>query len=226
MTELLDESEVYDYTHPRVRRFMDQAAAQGSVTPEARARDLYYAVRDSINYEVFGTDLSRSGLRASSVVQTGKGFCLHKSVLYVSVCRAAGIPARLAAATVENHLSTPELELLVGGTTFLHWYAEIQLHDRWIKVTPVFGKLLCRIYGIAPLEFDATADSIHQVSNHGGSMRFLTKPELPSTPDHRSIVDLVRHHHPLMVDGTGFVPAAGAIPFGSIHPTLGTTHAH
>lgn len=223
MDDLLAETDLYDYSHPSVRQYTKKAIASGSTTPEDHARDLYYAVRDGISYEVFGTDLSQHGLRASSTVASGRGFCLHKSVLYVTACRGQGIPARLLAATVQNHLSTPELEALVGGQTFLHWYAEIQINDTWVKVTPVFGKLLCRLYGITPLEFDAGADSIHQKSNHGGKMSFLTQPHVPDSPSYESLVGLVQTHHPLMVNETGLVPTAAAVSASA--ETLGLHNA-
>lgn len=224
MDELLVESAVFDYSHGNVRQFLSRAISHGSVTAEAKARDLFYAVRDGINYEVFGTDLRESGLRSSAVAEAKAGFCLHKSILYVSTCRAVGIPARLVAATVENHLSTPDLELLVGGTTFLHWYAEIRIEDRWIKVTPVFGKLLCRLYGIDPLEFNAATDSIHQASNHGGSMLFLSRPTVPATPSYDFLLGIVQHHHPLMVHPSGLVPSTATAT--ASQPKIGTANAN
>ncbi|WP_181152032.1 MULTISPECIES: transglutaminase family protein [unclassified Arthrobacter] len=211
MDDLLVETQLYNYSHPSVSHFTTKALVSGSNAPENQARDLYYAVRDGISYEVFGTDISQPGLRASSIVASRRGFCLHKSILYVTVCRRQGIPARLLAATVQNHLSTPELEALVGGQTFLHWYTEIQINGKWVKVTPVFGQLLCRLYGITPLEFDVDADSIHQNSNHGGEMSFLMQTRLPDSPSYESLAALVKTHHPLMVNETGLVPTAAAV---------------
>lgn len=215
MNDLLAETDLYNYSHPSVSQFTKKALTPGITTSESNARDLYYAVRDGISYEVFGTDLSRGGLQASSVTSSRRGFCLHKSILYVTACRGLEIPARLLAATVRNHLSTPELEALVGGQTFLHWYAEIQINSKWVKVTPVFGKLLCRLYGITPLEFNAVGDSIHQRSNHGGNMSFLTQPHVPDSPSYESLMGLVQTHHPLMANETGLVPTAAAIVVGS-----------
>lgn len=210
MDELLAESSVFNYSQSTVKRFICSAIEAGSTTDVLKARDLFYAVRDGINYEVFGTELGESGLSAAAVVDAGKGFCLHKSILYVSTCRAMGIPARLAAATVENHLSTPELEALVGGSTFLHWYTEIKIENRWVKLTPVFGKLLCRVFNIQPLEFSESTDTVQQESNNGGSMKFLSVLDVPSTPSYRSLINLVQGYHPKMITNSGRVPSTSA----------------
>lgn len=206
MDEFLQATPLFDFEHPEVGAWLSRSVRGTSHRPEEAAKDLFYAVRDEINYEVFETDLSPSGISASGTLHAKKGFCLHKSVLYVAACRAIGVPARLDASTVDNHLSTPALEHLVGGPTFLHWFTEIYLQDRWVKVTPVFGKMLCRFYGITPLEFDAHHDSVHQEAGQGKAMRFLSDEDLSPSPDHDEIMALVRHHHPRMVGTADRVP--------------------
>jgi hypothetical protein len=41
-----------------------------------------------------------------------------------------------------------------------HALNSVCLDGKWVRATPVFTKLLCRLYGITPLEFDGTADSM------------------------------------------------------------------
>jgi transglutaminase-like putative cysteine protease len=123
---------------------------------------LYYAVRDGVRYDVYGADLSREGMRASAILEAGHGFCLHTSILYAAAVRAVGIPSRLVLTDVRNHLASDRLKQLVGGEVFhFHCLTAVHLHGRWIRATPVFNKLLCRLYGIAPLEFDGLSDSMH-----------------------------------------------------------------
>src|SRR6266480_7664543 len=85
-------TEFLDYESPAVRDFVHTALPDGQgMTDRERACALYYAVRDRIRYEVYGADLSRQGLRASSVIERGMGFCVHKSIVYAAAVRSIGI---------------------------------------------------------------------------------------------------------------------------------------
>ena len=113
-----------------------------------------YAIRDGIGYEIYGADLSRAGLRASSTVAAGRGLCLHKSTLYAACARALGIPSRLALVDVRNHVVSPRLRRFLGSdVVHFHCYAQVELDGRWVSATPVFSRALCRLYRMAPLEF-------------------------------------------------------------------------
>jgi transglutaminase-like putative cysteine protease len=151
-----------DYEDPVVQAFVDRTLAGHRGSPRENAVSLYYAVRDQILYDVYDADLSRDGLRASSILSKGRGFCLHKSIVYAAACRAVGIPSRLVFADVRNHLASGKLRDLVGGNLFFHGLTSVWLDGRWMKATPVFNKTLCRLYRMTPLEFDGTADSLYQ----------------------------------------------------------------
>jgi transglutaminase-like putative cysteine protease len=169
-------TEFLDYDSPQVREYVSTVLPSGDLSPREQAVRLYYAVRDQVRYDVYGADLSREGMRASSILEAGHGFCLHKSILYAAAVRSVGIPSRLVLTDVCNHLASPRLKRLVGGDVFhFHCLAEVNLDGRWIKATPVFNKLLCRLYGIKPLEFDGINDSLHHPYDEQGrrSMEFL-----------------------------------------------------
>ncbi len=165
-----------DHDSPEVREFVRRALPSDAVTPTDRAVRLYYAVRDGVLYDIYGADLSRRGLRASSIAARGRGFCIHKSILYAAAVRSIGIPSVLVLTDVRNHLASERLKRLVGGDTFhFHCLTAIYLNGKWIKATPVFNKQLCRLYRIAPLEFDGVTDSIHHPYDEHGrrSMEFV-----------------------------------------------------
>ena len=75
-------------------------------TTRERAVALYYAVRDGLRYDPYRIDLSVHGMKASTALAKGYGWCVPKAALLAAVCRAAGIPARVGYADVRNHLST------------------------------------------------------------------------------------------------------------------------
>jgi hypothetical protein len=168
---LCEQTEFLDYGTAEVQDFIARALPDTARPDRELAVDLYYAVRDGVQYEIYGADLSREGLRASAVLRRGRGFCIHKSVLYAACARSLGIPSQLVLVDVRNHLASPRLRQLVGGDLFrYHALARVHLDGRWIKVTPVFSAKLCRLYRMAPLDFDGRADAIfHPFDDEGKS---------------------------------------------------------
>lgn len=196
---LLSVTEFLDHDSDEVQGFVDRALNGRWGTPTENAIALYYAVRDGIFYEVYGADLSRHGVRASSIISTGRGFCVHKSIVYVAACRAAGIPARLVFTDVRNHLASPRLRELVGGDVFrFHALTSVFLDHRWVRATPVFNRTLCRLYNIAPLEFYGTSDSVYHPYDRSGRryMEFLHEHgEFDDFP-YELVVEGIREAHP------------------------------
>jgi len=196
-----------DVEAPEVREFVARTVRPGS-TPAESAVALYYAVRDGVGYEIYGADLSREGLRASAVVRAGTGLCIHKSVLFVAALRAVGVPARIGLADVRNHLASDRMRTLIGGDVFRHHaYAAVWLNGRWVRATPVFSRLLCRLYRLTPLEFNGTADSLHHPYDLDGRrhMEFVrAHGEFNDVPYELILTDL-RAAHPLLLDASSRV---------------------
>lgn len=190
-TEFLD-------TQSRVVREFAQQCAGDAGAPGERATRLFYGVRDGLRYDVYDADLRREAMRASAILSAKTGFCIHKSIVYVAAARSLGIPARLAFVDVRNHIASPRLIELVGGDVFrFHAYAEVWLDGRWYKVTPVFNRTLCLLFGVQPLEFDGTSDAVAQPFDSKGN-RYLE----------------ILHHHGSFDD----------FPFDLCMTVLGTHH--
>lgn len=174
METYLAENEVMNYAAPAVRAFIAKHAT--GATNRAKAVELYYAVRDGIFYDPFDIRFEVEALHADRVLAKGRGHCVDKAVLYVTVCRGAGIPARLGLARVRNHMGTARLETILQSDVLSpHGYAEVYLNERWVKCTPAFNKELCERLGVAPLEFDGVNDSLFQAYDReeGGYMSYL-----------------------------------------------------
>ncbi|WP_129139391.1 acyl-CoA dehydrogenase family protein [Modicisalibacter coralii] len=201
-------SELLDFLHDDVQTFVSVALGDEPLDERETAVKLFYAVRDKIAYEVFDTDISNAGLRASQIVNDRRGFCLHKALLYATACRSQGLACRVVASRVINHIATPELQDLVGGDVFLHWYNEVKVGDAWLQVSPVFNKLLCKLYGIEPLEFDGYSSAIHQPFSGGLAMNYLDDPMVFTNPGYAELIELVNTYHPGMVTPGGRVPQA------------------
>ncbi|MFG2605978.1 transglutaminase family protein [Streptomyces sp. NPDC048514] len=237
MAETLDAplapTEFLDHTSPVVRAFVEQVLPAGDV-PEGEGVDddaerarrnavaLYYAVRDTIPYEVYGADLTRTGLSASGVLDRGYGFCVHKSILYAAAVRSVGVPSRLYYGDVRNHLASPRLRELVGGDVFrFHSLAVVRLGGRWVKATPVFNKMLCKLYGIKPLEFDGRSDSLYHPFDEQNRrhMEFLhVHGEFDDVP-YDLVYEGIRTAHPRLFAGS-HTTASGSLVAEAAGPTL------
>ncbi|MGH3756298.1 transglutaminase-like domain-containing protein [Actinophytocola sp.] len=202
-------TEFLDHDSAEVQRFVHRWLPADASDPISRALALYEAVRDRVNYEVFGADLSREGLRASQVIARRSGMCLHKSVLYAAALRAAGVPSRLLLTDVRNHLASPRLRELVGGEVFtFHGLTVVHNGQRWVRATPVFNKTLCRLYGIAPLDFDGLRDSLHHPFDLKGRkhMEFLREHgEFDDFPYDLVLTGLRSAHPAMFASPTRFV---------------------
>jgi transglutaminase-like putative cysteine protease len=156
-----------DSGHPAVRAFAERHA-QG-VDDRGRAVSLYLAVRDGFRYDPYQIDLSPAGMRASSVLARGHGWCVTKATLLAAAARAAGIPARLGFADVRNHLSTERMRRTMQTDVF-HWhgFTELWLDGAWRKATPAFNIELCERFGLLPLDFNGVDDSIYHPFDRAG----------------------------------------------------------
>ncbi|MFD4139764.1 transglutaminase family protein [Streptomyces sp. NPDC058572] len=199
-----------DYESDEVQNFIDHAVKDRSADKTTNAIELYYAVRDGIFYEVYGADLSPDGLKASHTVRTKSGFCLHKSALYAAAVRALGIPSRLVYGDVRNHLASPRLIDHIGGDVFFHGLAQVYLNGKWVKATPVFNKMLCKLYGMETLEFDGTSDSLyHPYNDGGGSMEFLVDHGAFDDVPYDFVIATMRAKHPKFLDNSGTGTVSG-----------------
>lgn len=156
-----------DAAHPAVQAFAARHA-QGATNRE-RAVALNLAVRDGLRYDPYRIDLSDHGMKASTALAQGFGWCVPKAVVLAAVARAAGIPARLGFADVRNHLSTERLRQTMKTDVFAwHGYTELWLDGGWRKATPAFNIELCEKFGLLPLDFNGVDDSLYHPYDRAG----------------------------------------------------------
>lgn len=159
MNEYLSPTFFIESDHPSVIDYARHFAGPGDEI--AMAVRLYYAVRDGIIYNPYRYTFERDAYRASLILEQGEGFCVQKAILLAAVARAAGIPCRVGYANVVNHLTTKRLRELLRTDLFVfHGYNELFLNGRWVKATPAFNRALCDKFGILPLDFNGSEDSI------------------------------------------------------------------
>lgn len=154
---------IIDSDHRRIRELAASLTTSTENEPIGQAMDLYYWVRDEIQYDPYTPFYKPEHYRASNIIENGRGFCIPKASLLCALGRACGIPSRVGFATVRNHLATRQLIEMLGTDLFSwHGFVEFYLQDRWIKATPTFNIELCRKFNVQPLEFNGREDSMFQ----------------------------------------------------------------
>jgi transglutaminase-like putative cysteine protease len=207
-----------DFDQPAVSSFARRSAGEG--TARERAVRLFYAVRDGIRYDPYTLGVAPESLRASHTLAAGAGWCVPKAVLLAACCRAEGIRARLGFADVKNHLATERLLRFMGTDEFRwHGYVSLFLDGRWVKATPTFNVEMCRRFGVLPLEFDGTSDSLLQAYDA------RNQRHMEYVRDHGAFEDLpwdefaadMRAHYPRLVAAIESGGIAGRFESDAIH---------
>jgi len=102
-----------------------------------------------------------SHYRASAVLERGFAYCVQKAALLAAFGRAAGLPARLGFADIENHLVSERLLNYLGTNLMtFHAYTELFIRGRWVKATPSFDRQLCQDQGWQLVVFDGQNDAL------------------------------------------------------------------
>ena len=140
-------------------------------TSAEKAITLFYWVRDQIKYTPIVPDEVFDEYRASDTLRRGKGFCVEKASLLAAFSRAAGIPARLHLADIQNHLISERLmEVMQTNLFACHGYCEMYIEGDWVKATPAFDLIMCQENRIKPVEFDGKHDAIFHSQNRDGEL--------------------------------------------------------
>lgn len=168
MSQFLESTYFLDLENPIIQNFVDPIIS-GIESDTQKAINIFYEVRDKIQYDPYHIVLKNAYMKASAIVKRKFGYCVEKSLALTTCLRYAGIPARMGFADVKNHLNTKRLQNLMKSDLFTyHGYTEIFLEGKWIKATPAFNKSLCDKAGIFPLEFDGKNDSLfHPLDKNG-----------------------------------------------------------
>lgn len=193
-------TEFIDSDDPAVIQFAQQIVG-AECDPKQQAIKLYYAVRDDILYDPYRIQFTPAGLKASTTLQNGRGYCVAKALLLAALGRAVGIATRIGFADVKNHLSSEKLKQIMQTDVFVwHGYTEFYLDNKWVKATPAFNQSLCDKTGIKALDFDGVNDSVFHEFDAAGNRHMQYLKEHGSFDDlpFQQIVDAFKTSYPLL----------------------------
>ena len=162
-------AEYIDSDHPAITAFVARTIAPGTPATREGAAALSRGARDPLRSRsrLCGPgDLSAP--RACS--RPAPAIASARPSLFAALCRAAGLPARVAFADVTNHLSSEKLREKMGTNYFAwHGFTEVLLGERWVKASPTFNATLCDRFGVAALDFDGASDALLQAYDGDGA---------------------------------------------------------
>jgi transglutaminase-like putative cysteine protease len=144
---------------------------KGTNDTAAKAKNLFYWVRDEIEYNPLVPLEIFERYRTSETVKRREGFCVEKAAVLAAFARAAGIPARLHFADIRNHLVSSRLLEIMGTNLFsYHGYTELYISEKWVKATPAFDLKMCRQNRITPVDFDGQHHALLHSHNSDGKL--------------------------------------------------------
>ena len=121
-------------------RMKTEEAIDGTSTPEEKALQVFYYVRDNIRFS-----LAYSRSKASQILKRGYGECGNKTNAQVAMLRAIGIPARFhwvqAKAEVLHHLIEDFVYEHMPPVAS-HFWCECYLNDKWVSCELLLDKPL------------------------------------------------------------------------------------
>lgn len=167
-SEHLAASDIIERDHPRIRELVAPLQAAAS-SPADLARRVFELARDAVAYSPYVPFYEREHYRATATLERGRGFCVQKAVVLVTLARAAAIPARLVFADMRNHRAPAHLVEILGGNLFTwHSYGRLQVDGRWLDATPAFDRALCEEHDLPLVTFDGHASAIFPATDHAG----------------------------------------------------------
>jgi transglutaminase-like putative cysteine protease len=157
---------------------------RGCLSNKDKAVKLFYFVRDSIPYNLYMVSVFVEDLKASRVLEWGKGYCVQKAVLLTALGRAADIPSRLIFASIRNHRIPAHIVEWMGSNVFpRHGYNQFFLSGKWVSAAATFDKNLCEKNGLPSVEFDGEKDAILSDKDLEGRPYIEYVEKFPPTED-------------------------------------------
>jgi len=133
---------------------------QGAISDIARAKQLFYFIRDGIRYQ-FLPILDEMHLRASSILAKRGGYCTQKAILFCAMARSLDIPAGIHFYDIIDHSLPPKSREILGtNVLYRHGVATLRLNDHWIILDATLDARLCERNGLKTVEFNSDRDCL------------------------------------------------------------------
>ncbi|MCK5200394.1 MAG: transglutaminase domain-containing protein [Spirochaetales bacterium] len=122
-----------DYDNELVRATAEKLAGK-EVSPRKKLEKIFYFVRDEI---VFAFPAKGDLVKASETIKSGKGQCNTKSALFLALCKAAGIPARIHFSLIRKEIQKglfTGLAFRIMPDLISHSWIEVEVEGSWRRI--------------------------------------------------------------------------------------------
>ncbi len=161
-------NDIIETGHERIRALVAPLRLAAS-DPADLARRIFELARDSAVYSPYVPFYERAHYRATTTLDRGRGFCVQKAVVLVTLARAVEIPARLVFVDMRNHRAPQHLIDILGSDLFTwHCYGRLFIDGQWLDATPAFDRALCEEHDLPLVEFDGHKSAIFPTKDNAG----------------------------------------------------------
>jgi hypothetical protein len=119
-----------DADHPRVREIAGHLTA-GKASTTDKVASIFHFVRDEIK---FGFPPKWDAVKASELLAYGVGYCNTKATLFVALCRAANVSARVHCSLIDLGIMRgvfPSISFPFLPKVGSHSWSEVQIEGQW-----------------------------------------------------------------------------------------------
>jgi hypothetical protein len=122
-----------DHEHPSIRAKVEKLTAN-KINHRDKIESFFYFVRDQIK---FGFPPKWDLVKASETLEYGLGYCTSKATLFLALCRAADIPARIHTGLIDIGIMRgifPSFAFPFLPSSGSHSWMEIRFKDEWKSI--------------------------------------------------------------------------------------------
>jgi hypothetical protein len=122
-----------DYDHPLVQEIA-QHVTQAEKTMRGKLEKIFYYVRDNI---LFGFPNDGDLVKASDTITLGMGQCNTKGTLFLALCKASGIPARIHFSLIDKEIQRglfTGLRYKLMPSLLSHSWIEVKIEGTWRRI--------------------------------------------------------------------------------------------
>lgn len=124
---------ISDYDNPIVKEAA-RLIIKDAATREDKLKRIFFYVRDDIK---FGFNRTYDFVKVSEVLREKIGYCNSKATLFLALCKAAGIPARIHCGTIRVDIMRgilPGYAVALSAEKGPHSWVKVEIGDTWKKL--------------------------------------------------------------------------------------------